>query len=380
MLLIGADDEKILPHASFSNGTTIPDISEWTENALNTMKEEFKSFPEALLYIETIDYYLYKRKPSDAAIEIHLNFVLSLLKTAGNRENLYDRGEEVKLISDWIRIQYVSKELKKKWMPLLFQAEDAIISKDNLFFLESHQMIFDQKTKNRIQEFHKNEFLSLDVYKTPEDITEFCKNKEIASNISKKYFRKLHSAFLQQRGKASGVSLTCLFMAYGIFLIRSKSNKALENKLVDRYLIETRKSWHNFYFHKSSKNGKEFTHCINGLKEAEIKEEQVKCINNPYLFAYNVLFYWPGALLKVLQQIGSTPLLSCVETIKNDPQFPYQRIRKLGQDNVSFLFLCVSNRFSNSPAVGEKTGRKVSPQIPEAATPWSKVSFSLLEL
>jgi len=29
---------------------------------------------------------------------------------------------------------------------------------------------------------------------------------------------------------------------------------------------------------------------------------------------------------------------------------------------VPFVFLCVSNRSGNSPAVGEKTGRKVSPQ------------------
>ena|SRR5574344_237218 len=40
---------------------------------------------------------------------------------------------------------------------------------------------------------------------------------------------------------------------------------------------------------------------------------------------------------------------------------------------VPFVFLCVSNRSGNSPAVGEKMGRKISPQ--KSKTAMNKLSF-----
>ena len=337
MLDTRIENGKIIPAATFTDGSSVPDIKEWTPQVLAKLRSDFKTFPEIYSVIEMVDYVVRQKTPSEDTQIRCFECALNLLADPTQKKRYWGDSPIFSFIGKWVDDKTFSPNLKPHWFPKLFAAEEALPD-SNLCLLEELGMLLSSKARDRLRTIHANAYRALDTCHDAESLLYFLKSEENAKFISRSYFRKAHVLFRGYIRTSSGVIISDLFIGYEIFLIRCKTNPRLVDQLCDRYLIEIKHLWRNVYYRKSLGGMSTFTSEPHSFSSDQINQYSQGLFNNPFLLAAKALFYDRGALLFQLQMIGKTPFSSACTAVQIDERFPFIRHRLFDKRTASFVY------------------------------------------
>lgn len=265
MLMIKISNNEIIPLFDFGYITN-PDISCWTPEVLNVVKEttncEISDF-----IVETIGFMKNNTIPSHVTINRHIDLFLNNLKKQKLIYNKYNNSSFF-ILKKLIKEKVLDHNEKSKVMKELVQVKDA----KEIEYLNNVEMIISKEQ----QEILKNYIIhQIDDINTISEFSDCLSKNKNNKDIDNKWISKCHEKFYQLiQGDLQLLECPKLFIDYMLFLINIKQYEHLDKKIINCEMIKLKKTWEEIYFYLIDKNLSTI------IYQEKISNEQIERFND----------------------------------------------------------------------------------------------------
>lgn len=339
MLNTKIDDGKLRPAIIFSD-KTIPDISLWTEDVLDSLIDYF-SCDISSFVIETVRYYLYNRIPSEQTISKHFELIIEYLKTVNDDTPWYKiECSSLLTIIALLKDKIVSDSIKKLYMRD-FVAEIGKLSSPTII---SHlKRIGCTTTKEQTQllkDYNDSLASGWTKIKKSTDFFEYCRNEFVIQGQTTEVLENVVDVFQKLIDEEQSVALASLFHEFLIFLLKQLQNSNVEKRVVKQLLIGLQRAWQSIYYEK----------CIGKMHSIKtplkIKKETVDisnalAVNKPSTYVRSIISLTEDRLVDKISLHSELVFSSLIAKLMISKSFPYERIRNVERHDTDQAFLSI---------------------------------------
>lgn len=340
MLNTKIDDGKLKSAITFSDKRTIPDMSLWTEEVLDSLRDYFNCEISSFV-IETVGYYLYNHIPSEQTISRHFELIIDYLKTVADETPWYQiECSSLLTIVALIKNKMVSDSIKKRYM-YDFVVEIGRLSSPNIIRHLKNIGCPTTKDQNKILQDHIESLASnWSSIKNPADFFDYCSNEFVIQGQTTEVLEHVVTVFQRLIDEEDSALLASLFHKFLIFLLKELQNSKVEKRLVKQLLIGMQRSWQEVYYAK----------CLSKMHPIqipiEIKKETIDicnslAINNPSSYVRTIISLTEDCLVDNISLHSQLVFSSLFPGLIISKSFPHERMRNVERHDTDQAFLSI---------------------------------------
>lgn len=309
------------PSVRYTNGATFPDFNLWTKEIISTMKSDFDN-EEADFILESINYILHNIIPSEKVMLKHASLLVQ------HYENINQSNDEYKNYScsslEMLISLFNDKNIafNKNLIIPYNKALNKITNIQKLVEIDSRYPIRDKKIKKKIEEYIAEKLSNANNIHDFATFNNFISDKDIINRSNNVIFQKVSDAFENVVSESDGISVTSLFVGYLQYLLKIKNNREVIASDISKEINYIRHLWKEEYLNKSVSNMQTFSNSVSvDSKDIDIHNKSI--IESPYAIAYNCMMLKKESIIKAIENIAKTPILSFITNIEINDDFPY---------------------------------------------------------
>lgn len=331
------------PSFKYTNGTTVPNFNLWTKEILDTMKLDFNN-EDADFILESINYILYNNIPSEKVMLKHANLLSEYYDTINHSEDEYKNYScsSLEILISLFNDKNIS--FNKNLIIPYNKALHKITSIQKLVEIDSKYPIKDKKLKKKINEYIIEKLSTVDNISDFTSFNNFITDQDIINKSNTDIFQKVSDKFEKVVSDCDGISVASLFVSYFQYLLKIKNNRDVISSDISKEINYIRHLWKEEYLKKSVSDMNTFSNSIS-VDSSDIDMHNKNIIESPYMIAYHCMILRKEAIIKAIEDITKTPILSLITNIEINDDFPY--IPKLIIDERHEIDLCYKNMVEN---------------------------------
>ncbi len=321
MLGVSFNEKNIQPMFSSTNNS-VPDISIWNKNVLNSLKRYF-NHNIANFVVESIAYVKFNVEPSKEVKLLHCSL---LMKAVDSNVESY----EIFSSSSYHFLSYLFKD---KLLNECNKEEDYInlIKKIQKWYdpfvimnLKNDSYPISKEQRGLISEFLANKYKQVDNVSSIEDLNVYLADKTTANAITIEYLQKVSEKFNKYTEESIGVIVASVYYAYMLYLLEiNQTNTNVDKRYVQKEMIHIQRTWQEKTYKKQCENMHKFSH------EQKIKTEKLErfsnlALLNPIIFAKCCTPSSEDEILKMMIAIAESPLIYLCRKIAITSVFPME--------------------------------------------------------
>lgn len=321
MLQLSIREGKIIP--VFSSGeSTVPSYNIWTSDLLENLKNYFDNIISNYV-IESIDFLLNKKEPSQEVIELHCNLFIELINNGDDKEILSSSTYEILTmlykngIMDKIQKTQIIKDFYKTLNSI--NSINILLKIKNSFPIDKKQI---RIVKNYIENQYKNIFSINDTL----SLLKYLENIDIARYIEQEYYSKIKDKFLEIIKVVKDISVASLFYSAMRFLLEiNQTNQNVDKRIIKQDMINLQKYWQYNIYNKHINNFHRVVNEIN-IPTFKIEEYNNLIMDNPIKFADNCIKPRDEDMLFVMKEAYDEHLFYMISKIEFNKFFPLKSL------------------------------------------------------
>lgn len=321
MLNIKIENKKLVHFYNF-RGRCYPDFTQWDQFKLENMKSYFNN-PYANFIIETIEYILHGKTPSDQTINKHFELEIIHLNKLKAKSTFYEINDSsFKIITYLIKDNLLSKNIKNKHMRDFSLSLQKFKNPETIFELKEHYLPTSVVQNKKLKKFNDTQASLVNNIKNINDFKNYCMNKFVAKEINDKQIQLLHKIFIDLINENNGWTIAIAFYHYIILLLRAKQSLNIKNINLESVMIFLKETWKNKYYDKSinSLQSLEFRQTI---KDEEIKKHNHLFMTSPLTIAMNCFPTKEDQLIDMMSSISKNVFSIHVSNYNISQNFPF---------------------------------------------------------
>lgn len=276
MLSVEIENKKLIHLYNF-NGRCYPDFSQWDQSKLQNIKSYFNN-SSANFIIETIEYILHSKVPSEETIGKHFDFEIKHLNKLKKSSTFYEINDSsLRIISYLIKDNLLPKSIKQNYMKDFSLNIQKFTKPETILKLKEHSLPISAIQSKKLRNFNSNQASLADKIQNLNDFQRYCMNQYVAKGIKDIHIKQLHKIFLDIINNTNNWTISIAFYSYMILLLRAKQSPNIKNINLEYIMISLKEMWANTYYDKS----------VDSLQEYEfrqtIKNEEIKKHNNLFI-------------------------------------------------------------------------------------------------
>lgn len=303
------------------DGTSFPNFNLWTKNVLSIMKEDFND-GTANFIIESVEYALYKKVPSNETIQLHYKLLLEYYTELGKKEHVSINKYNCSSLEFAISFQKDKNiEFNSNNRKLFNKALKEIKDIHFLVNVDSRCAIHDKSLKSKIKSFVNEKLKSVETIRDSNGFLSSIHDKDIVTQADKSTFECLSDKFEMCIEASSGVDGSTVFLEYLLFLLKIKNNRRIVAKDISAEIIYIRKLWQEIYYKKCQSS----MHCFSNktsIPNEEISNHNDSFFEKPIAVAYSCMELKKDDLINTMESISNHPFFSLVTNIEISEDFP----------------------------------------------------------
>ena len=319
MLCIKIENKEILPR-SIINNIKYPDITCWSEDVLDKMKRYFEN-PLADFILETIAYVLYKIKPSQNTILIHLELFTELLRKEGitARKVKCSSLEIIKYLMD-------NKEMTECFKTTEYQSLMREIH--NINNIDILEIILDcnfnlsKNQKNLINKYYESKYKEIDNISSNDNLLSYFQDENTVKSLTNEYFAKVSKKFYERIEEDSNI-IPSLFYWYMRFLIRLNSSAYIDKQYLNHEIITLQAYWEQIFYDKCLSHLNHYEQSF-AISNEVIEEYNNNILLNPTLMASKCILSSKEQICSLMESISEHALIYKFNRIHIDRLFPIE--------------------------------------------------------
>ena len=319
MVSVSYENGKIIPRFTYTDGKTAPDFEQWTEDVLHTMKVDFDN-PDADYIIESIEYMLYGKMPTEYIIIKHIDLLNDYYNELNKNSKPNYQCSSLEILLS------VLSDKNTPFYTSVITKFNAVISKikdvKTLVYIDSKYPIRDKKLHATIQKYIQSKLLKIEHINDFSSFDSFISDDDIIRQSDNSTFERISDIFESVLLKCDGVHISCLFLRYLQYLLRIKQNRNITASEISKEINYIRHLWQDEYFEVSASSMQTFQKGVS-LDKTSIEKHNNGIIDYPFSAAYSCMILSEDAIVKSIERITSNPLMSLVTKISINDDFPF---------------------------------------------------------
>lgn len=315
------ENNSLLPIYTRRDGTSFPDFTLWTPEIFSIMKEDFDN-EIANFIIESVEYALYGKLPSNETIQLHFELLLKYYTELNNEEDATSNKyycSSLEFIFSFLNnknIEFIPNNIK-----LFNQALKKVKNIHVLVYIDSKCVIYDKSIKKSIKKFISEKLRNVESISNMNEFLSSIHDGDVIAGTDKATFECLSDKFDMCIETSSGVEISNVFLEYLLFLIKIKNNRKIVAKDISSEIVYIRKLWQEIYYNKCQGS----MHCFSGevtIPNKDINEFNENVFKKPLRIAYTCMELKEEDLVKTMENYSEAPLMLLVDPIEISEDFP----------------------------------------------------------
>lgn len=302
MLNVKLQDKSFVPVYNI-NGHCYPDFSCWTPKVLNNIKTYFNN-DKVDFIVETVDFILNKKVPSEKTISTHFELEIKHLKKVKKDTLFYNLCDSsFCIISYLIQDNLLTKTVKNIYMKNLSLALKKFNQVHVLLKLKESAMPTSNNQNKKIKLFNQKQTDLVNDIKNVKDFLNYCENIYVPKIINDAQITKLHEIFLALIKVNNGVLLAAMFYHYLMLIMRSKQSSNIKKVNLEQIMIDLKEMWKNSYYDNVLKSMQKVGFSQK-ISNEDIEKHNNICVNTPIIIAKNCFPTDHETILNMLSEIS----------------------------------------------------------------------------
>lgn len=314
-------NNSLLPIYTGTDGSSFPNFNLWTEEILSIMREGFND-KAANFIIESIEYALYDKVPSNKTIQLHFELLLKYYSELNNEEGVTSNKyycSSLEFILSFFNNKIV--KLPSSCLKLFNEVLKEIKNIHVLVYIDSKCVINDKKIKESIKKFINEKLKNVELISNTKEFLISIQDADIIAGSDKTTFQCLSDKFEMCIETSSGVEISNVFLEYLLFLIKIKNNRKIVAKDISSEIVYIRKLWQEIYYNKCQGS----MHCFSSevtIPNEDINEFNENVFKKPLRIAYTCMELKEEDLVKTMQHFSEMPMFIMANSIDISEDFP----------------------------------------------------------